>query len=268
MIAIGTRLAPIAIMAFQFLLHVSLLTTTVLNIAAGASRLPLKRLEVTHLPGWDGPLRSRTYAGFVELPPKDNATKMYEHYLYFESENSPDTDPVVMWTNGGPGASSFFGSFSELGPYYLTQNSLKTEAYRSTRVPTLFLNEHRWTKLANLLVRNLPPPIGFSYCDPAGPTGDGYSCGPWNDTSVAQHSALFLKTWLTEKEYFPERRKNELFLVGESYAGVYVPTMARELLRIDAEGSLNLKVGASANRCGGEFELEGGSFCESMRRGV
>ena len=97
-------------------------------------------------------------------------------------------------------------------------------------MPTLFLNAFRWTKLANLLIRNLPPPIGFSYCDPAGPSGDGYSCGPWNDTSVAKHSALFLKTWLTEEGYFPELRSRPLFLVGESYAGIYVPGFAQAML--------------------------------------
>ena len=32
--------------------------------------------------------------------------------------------------NGGPGASSFIGSFTELGPYYLSEDSLKTESYR------------------------------------------------------------------------------------------------------------------------------------------
>mmetsp|Transcript_172922 Transcript_172922/g.554492 ORF Transcript_172922/g.554492 Transcript_172922/m.554492 type:complete len:113 (-) Transcript_172922:1308-1646(-) len=47
--------------------------------------------------------------------PCQGGKTMYEHYLFFESEGDPTRDPVIMWTNGGPGASSFFGSFSELG---------------------------------------------------------------------------------------------------------------------------------------------------------
>ena len=44
-----------------------------------------------------------------------------------ESENNPATDPVLIWTNGGPGASSFFGLFTEIGPFELAKESLETE---------------------------------------------------------------------------------------------------------------------------------------------
>jgi len=188
---------------------------------------------VESLPGWDKPLLSKVYAGYIETGSKDNATKMYEHYLFFESEGDPAKDPLIMWTNGGPGASSFFGSFAELGPYFLSDASKKTDDYQKTGVPTLFENFYRWSKLGNLLIRNLPPPIGFSYCDPAGPAGDGYSCGPWNDTSVAKHSYDFMAGWI---DAFPEYKGRDLFLTGESYAGVYIPMLAKEIL--DHGGSL------------------------------
>ena len=50
-------------------------------------------------------------------------------------------------------------------------------------------------------VRNLPPPVGFSYCDPVGPSGDGNSCGSWNDTKTAKHSLIFMQNWM---KAFPE----------------------------------------------------------------
>eukprot|EP00403_Amphidinium_massartii_P010278 CAMPEP_0178418538 /NCGR_PEP_ID=MMETSP0689_2-20121128/25139_1 /TAXON_ID=160604 /ORGANISM="Amphidinium massartii, Strain CS-259" /LENGTH=495 /DNA_ID=CAMNT_0020039933 /DNA_START=99 /DNA_END=1587 /DNA_ORIENTATION=- len=162
---------------------------------------------------------------------------MYEHYLFFESEGNPAEDPVIMWTNGGPGASSLFGSFTELGPYFMSEASLQTAAYNSTGVPTLFENKWRWTKLGSLIVRNLPPPVGFSYCDPVGPAGDGNSCGSWNDTKVAKHSYEFMKGFM---KAFPEYSKSPLFLTGESYAGLYVPMLAREIVEHaagDAEGA-------------------------------
>lgn len=132
-----------------------------------------------------------------------------------------------MWTNGGPGASSFLGAFTELGPYYLSDASLRTEAYRKTGIPSLFENVFRWTKLGSVLIRNLPPPVGFSYCDPAGPNGAGHSCGSWNDTKTARHSLTFMENWFAA---FPEFAKLDLFLAGESYAGLYVPMLAREML--------------------------------------
>ena len=38
------------------------------------------------------------------------------HYWFVESEDSVENDPVVLWLNGGPGASSLMGFFTEFGP--------------------------------------------------------------------------------------------------------------------------------------------------------
>lgn len=84
-----------------------------------------------------------------------------------------------------------------------------------------------WTKVANVLILNGPAPVGFSYCDPAGPGADGYSCGKWDDTSTAKHNAIFLENWVRE---FPGG-SNKIYLTGESYAGVYIPMLAREIIR-------------------------------------
>jgi carboxypeptidase C (cathepsin A) len=58
---------------------------------------------------------------------------------------------------------------------------MKTDDFNKTGVPSLFYNEYGWTKAANILIINSPPPVGYSYCTPAGPGGDGNSCGTWND---------------------------------------------------------------------------------------
>jgi carboxypeptidase C (cathepsin A) len=68
--------------------------------------------------------------------------------------------------------------------------------------------------------------VGFSYCH-GDPTGDGTSCGAWNDTRAAAAEFASLRGWFDAK--FPEYKANDLYLTGESYAGVYVPKLAQEV---------------------------------------
>jgi len=218
-----------------------------------------KQYEVTSLPGWEGPLLSKTYCGFADAgtPPSGEGT-MHFNYIFLESENDPANDPVVVWYNGGPGAASMFGLFVELGPYYLNQDSLDNPKYNKTGIPQVVANPYAWTKVANVIAVNNPAPIGFSYCDGGsgkntGPSGDGYSCGPWNDTSVAKANHNMLKSLFTND--FPEFAKNDLFISGESYAGIYVPTIVREILA--DPGPLNLKGFAVGDGCIGSDVLCG-----------
>lgn len=183
---------------------------------------------------------------------------MFFNYIFLESENDPANDPVIVWYNGGPGAASMFGLFVELGPYYLNQDSLDDPKYNLTGIPQVQRNPHSWTKIANVIAVNNPPPIGFSYCEGGsgtntGPAGDGYSCGSWNDSSVARANHVFLKNLFTKD--FPEFAANPLFITGESYAGVYVPTIVREILA--DPGPLSLRGFAVGDGCMGTEVLCG-----------
>ena len=109
-----------------------------------------------------------------------------------------------------------FGLFVELGPYYLNQDSLDDPKYNQTGIPQVQRNEYGWTKLASLLAISGPPPVGFSYCDAGGVSGDGYSCGDWDDTRTAIANKDALVSWAKE---FPEFAGREMYIAGESYAG-------------------------------------------------
>ena len=138
--------------------------------------------EVRSLPGWQGTLPSRMYSGMINVSAAVG-TDMHVHYWYIESENDPATDSTIMWTNGGPGASSMFGLLVELGPLLLNVDSVKTDDYKKTGVPSLFYNKFGWSKLGSLLMFDWPPPVGFSYC--GDPAGKGHSCGVWDDQRMA-----------------------------------------------------------------------------------
>ena len=236
-----------------------MLRRTLLALASALAAGAPAHYEVTSLPGWDGPLLSKAYCGFTSAGvPPSGVGEMFFNYIFLESENDPKNDPVVLWYNGGPGAASMFGLFVELGPYYLNQDSLDDPKHKATGIPQVVRNPHSWTKVANVIAVNNPPPIGFSYCtgqpgNNTGPGGDGYSCGPWNDTSVAKANHAFLKNLFTTD--FPEYAKNPLFITGESYAGIYVPTIVREIL--DDPGPLSLRGFAVGDGCMGTEVLCG-----------
>jgi hypothetical protein len=150
--------------------------------------------------------------------------------MLVEAEASAKDKPLVWWFNGGPGASSFAGLFGENGPLLLTEDN------------TLMKNPYAWNKVANVLYVEFAPGIGFSYCnnssDPdASCPQNSSSCSPCSasDTSVAQQNVRFLKAFLEgtadgEPALFPEYQGRPLYLAGESYAGVYIPTLAAALL--------------------------------------
>jgi carboxypeptidase C (cathepsin A) len=101
-----------------------------------------------------------------------------------------------------------FGLFVELGPFYLDGSSEYTEFAQKTGIPSLFRNEYSWSKLANLLIINSPPPVGYSYCDPAGPEGGGYSCGTWNDEKTARHNRMYLESFFKR---FPKFQGHDFY---------------------------------------------------------
>ena len=207
-----------------------------------------KEDQVENLPGWQGDLPSQWYSGYVDI----SATMgegMMSHYIFIESEGDPATDPVILWSNGGPGASSLFGLMTEMGPLQLNEDSYDS-TYDETGVPSLFYNEQTWTRIGSVLMFHWPPPVGFSYCNDD-PAGDGNSCGDWDDFRMQNASYASLRAWFDSK--FPEYKKNKLYLTGESYAGVYIPKLAQAVLAGNEGNSdpLNLEGFAVGDACAG-----------------
>lgn len=171
------------------------------------------------------------FSGYLDagVPPSGRG-KMYLHYI---CAMAPDwkKKPLTIWYNGGPGAPSTFGLFQEFGPFLLTDESYETAEYKKTGIPTPIYNPWTWANETSLCEIDSPAPMGASYCTEGngsatshgGPSGDPYTCGPWTDKSTAAanhkaHITLF-------NDAFPEFEASQqpVSLVGESYAGVYVP---------------------------------------------
>ncbi|XP_047957115.1 serine carboxypeptidase 1-like [Salvia hispanica] len=176
-----------------------------------ASSAPVGNL-VTKLPGYSGSFPSKHYSGYVTI----NEKKLY--YYFVESERNPAKDPVVLWLNGGPGCSSFDGFIYEHGPFNFAKGP-------HGGFPTLHLNPYSWSKVSSMIYLDSPAGVGLSYST----NESDYITG---DLKTASDSHTFLLKWF---ELYPEYQSNPFYISGESYAGVYVPTLAFEVANgIDA----------------------------------
>ena len=241
----------------------------------------IKEDRITSLPGWEGELPSRMWSGYIQVP-GDSGSKYY-HYWLVESEGNPKSDPVALWLNGGPGSSSLIGLFTENGPFELNDNSLPPgdinvcgcdahqvnmcqrmgmecscgvngthcdhgafgacDATCSNQqkppVPKLFHRKTGWQTQATFIFLESPAGVGFSYCD--------YEPCTANDTSTAVDNHLVLKGIF---EGFPEYAQQEFYITGESYAGIYIPTLSEQIMN-DKDNKINLKGMAVGNGCWG-----------------
>jgi len=145
------------------------------------------------------------YSGYLHPTPHDHV-----HYFLAQSGGDGDANasvPLVLWLNGGPGASSLMGAFTELGPFIMASNT------------TLMKNPYAWNTIADVLYLESPTGVGFSWCD-AMKQGDVCK---HTDTSTAELNLASLRQFL---DAFPEYKGRDFHIWGESYAGVYVPTLA------------------------------------------
>ena len=183
--------------------------------------------EITSLPGWSGALPSKQYSGYLSFGSK------HLHYWFVESQSNPATDPVVAWFNGGPGCSSLEGYLYEHGPFHV--NPADTTQ--------LYYNNYTWTQSASIIYIEAPAGVGFSYAD----TKADYIT---DDNQTAADNLAALEVFF---QGYPEYANNNFFITGESYAGIYVPTLAYAIHEATQAGttSINLKGIAVGNGCTG-----------------
>ncbi|EAL61486.1 peptidase S10 family protein [Dictyostelium discoideum AX4] len=140
-------------------------------------------------------------SGYFNVNETTNANLFY---LFYESQNSPSTDPLILWLTGGPGCSSLMAAFYENGPYFVNDNL------------TLSENPNSWNMVANVLYVDSPLGAGFSYVVDS----DGYST---TETEISENLYSFLTQFLSK---YPKYSKLPLYIFGESYAGHYVPSFS------------------------------------------
>lgn len=164
--------------------------------------------EITNLTGapkvpW------RMFSGYIDVSnegEKPGSRMMF--YWFVESETAPSTDPVILWTNGGPGCTGLGGFLSEQGPFRVVKGGDALER-----------NDFAWSRLANMVFIEQPVGVGFS-------TANGKI--DYGDEQAATDNYRFVVNFF---ERFSSYKSQEFYISSESYGGHYLPTLATQLTK-------------------------------------
>ena len=139
-----------------------------------------------------------SYAG--TLPSNEEATHNLFYWMY-PTETDADA-PVIIWINGGPGASSTFANFLFSSPLRISESA--------DSVFTMYKSAESWTNLGTVIFIDQPVGTGFSYGMPLLTTME----------DASDEFRYFVKQiWAA----YPDLQGKDLYLMGESYAGHYIP---------------------------------------------
>lgn len=159
-----------------------------------------------------------SYSGYLTVDEKHGSNLFF---WFFPAMNGAANAPVILWLQGGPGASSLYGLFEEHGPFSVGKSH------------GLTLRNHTWVSTHSVLYVDNPVGTGYSFTsDDAGYSTDQSSVGLNMYEALVQFFTLFF-----------EYRKNDFYVTGESYAGKYVPAVsyAIHLNNPGAQVKINLK---------------------------
>ncbi|CDO70637.1 hypothetical protein BN946_scf184756.g3 [Trametes cinnabarina] len=151
-------------------------------------------------------------------------------FWFFEARENPETAPLTLWLQGGPGSSGLVGLYQEHGPCRIN-NDTTSVSY----------NPFSWNNVSNMIYLDQPIPAGFSQ------GSKSYN----NSFSAAEDvwHVSFLQI-LFDDHRFAQFMRNDFAIWTESYGGHFGPAFSRHFLDQNARianGSLdahpvNLKV--------------------------
>ncbi|CAG5132654.1 unnamed protein product [Candidula unifasciata] len=182
--------------------HESLFLTPLLdqgNIHAAKERSRVAEDTIHNIPA--------SHSGFITV---DKELGNHLFFWYFPSQLNASA-PLLLWLNGGPAVSSMVGLFWEHGPM---------EAKMTEEGVELTHRNYTWVGPFSVVYVDNPVGTGYSFSDQgeAGykATQDGYTADLYS--FVLQFFKMF-----------PEHKRRDFYLSGQSYAGKYVPALAYKI---------------------------------------
>lgn len=162
--------------------------------------------QIHSLPGLNVQPGFNQFSGYLTVDASSNRSIFY---WYVESQKDSVNDPLIWWSNGGPGCSGLLGMLTEHGPFRVAPGGKGLEVF-----------PYAWNNLANVLYVEAPAGVGYSFSDnPA----DYYT----DDAKTAKDNYAAIQAFFVK---FPHLLKNDFFISGESYGGHYIPTLAQQIV--------------------------------------
>ena len=158
---------------------------------------------------------------FSHFPIPHLSWTKYHFFIFNPFQHNSEKAPVLLWLQGGPGGSSLFGLFNENGPLQVTKD-LKVIKRSSS-----------WSLTHHIIYIDNPVGTGFSFTKKD-------KCYAKNQDNVATDLYFAMTQFFT---MFPNLKKNDFYVTGESYAGKYVPALTYKIhtLNPKATEKINLK---------------------------
>ncbi|KAL3502240.1 hypothetical protein ACH5RR_036689 [Cinchona calisaya] len=164
--------------------------------------------QVVKLPGQNFDVSFAHYSGYITV--NESSGKAF-FYWFVEAVEDPSSKPLALWLNGGPACSSIaFGEAEEIGPFHPNPDG-----------KSVYLNPYSWNQVANIIFVESPAGTGFSYSNTS---SDLKNTG---DRSTAKDNLAFILGW---GERFPQYKGRDFYIIGESYAGHFVPQLSQRIL--------------------------------------
>jgi len=181
--------------------------------------LPNRASQARALSKVTGLWKYDSYSGYITVN-TTNFSNMF--FWFFPAQNGDTSAPVLLWLQGGPGAASMYGLFSENGPF-----SVATDGQ------TLIPRKITWNDKYALLYIDNPVGAGWSFTSSTA----GYVT---DQEQVADNLYSALVQFF---QVFPDYSGNDFYVTGESYAGKYVPSISHRIFLENTRGNgkINLK---------------------------
>ncbi|KAL9171329.1 hypothetical protein ABFS82_04G202300 [Erythranthe guttata] len=158
--------------------------------------------------------------GYVEVRPKAHMFWWYYKSPY-RTEDPKKPWPIILWLQGGPGASGVgIGNFEEVGPI---------DTFLKPRNST-------WLNKADLLFVDNPVGTGYSFVE------DEKVLVKTDDEAATDLTTLLIHVFNRNVTL----QNSPLYIVAESYGGKYAVTLGLSALKAIESGKLKLKLGGIA----------------------